>query len=206
MKKFIALFLVLIMTMFAAASCGSSGEGSGAAPSSIDDVKTIGDILALESQDTQCAVYENVVVYAFKLGDNYYRAKAAISDEDSQAYFDVDFSEPDYEAKQQAIVAPLKIDEIENLNDQILSQEELDALAGKTGQELQDDGWTFSGHDLETMEFWMNYGPFIYTVAFDGEVAEADYDSFEDESGTRDLKVKSAQFYTLGNATDIEIE
>ena len=204
MKKFIALFLVLIMTVFASAACGSSGDGSGAAPASIDDVRTIGDIIALDSADTQYAVYEDVVVYAFKLGDNYYRAKAAISAEDSRAYFDIDYSDPDHEKKQNAIVEPLKIDEIEDLNDQILSQEELDALAGRTGRELQDEGWTFSGHNLETMEFWMNYGPFMYTVVFDGEVAESDYDSFEDESGTGDLKVKSAEFSTMGDATNIK--
>ena len=206
MKKLIALLLVLVMAMFGMAGCGGSGSGGSSEAASIDSVKTIGDVIALEAEETQFSVYKDVVVYAFKLGDTYYRVRAAITPEQAQAYFDIDYSDADYEDQQKKIVSPLAIDEIEELNDQILSQDELDALVGKTGQELQDEGWTYSGHDLESMEFWMNYGPFVYTVVFDGQVAEADYDSFDDEEGTSELTVKSAQLSALGDATFIEDE
>lgn len=194
--------------MLSLAGCGGSGSddsGSGE-PVSVDSLKTIGDIIATESDDIQSAVYDDFVLYAFKLGDKYYRARAAISPDQAKAYFDIDYSDDDYEEQQNKILAPLAIEEIEDLSDQILSQEELDALAGKTGQELQDAGWTFSGHDLEEMVFWMNYGPFVYNVYFDGEVAEADYDSFDDDEDTKTLVVKSAEFSTLGDATSIEQE
>ena len=206
MKRMLALILVILMMMLSLAGCGGSGSddsGSGE-PVSVDSLKTIGDIIAAEPDDIQSAVYDDVVVYAFKLGDKYYRARATISSDQATAYFDIDYSDDDYEEQQNKIVAPLAIDEIEDLSDQILSQEELDALAVKTGQELQDAGWTFSGHDLEEMVFWMNYGPFVYNVYFDGKVAEADYDSFDDEEDTKTLVVKSAEFSTLGDATNIE--
>lgn len=198
--------LVLLM-MFAMASCGGAGgdnSDSSDSTASIEDCKTIGDILNLDAEDVQTAVYENNVVYAFKLGDSYYRVRATISDEDQDKYIGIDYSDEDYEDQQNAIVAPLEIDEIENLDEQILTQEERDALVGKTGQELQDEGWTYSGHDLETMEFWMNYGPFMYTVTFDGKVDEKDYDDYDDEEGTKGLKIKSVEFMMLGDATNIE--
>lgn len=198
--------MVMLMAVLTLTGCGGqSGGGSGGSePASADSLKTIGDVIDIDSEDIQSAVYEDKVVYAFKLGDSYYRAIAKISPEDAQAYFDIDYSDDDFEEQQKAIVAPLKIDTLENLDGQILSEEERSALVGKTGQELQNAGWTYNGHDLESMEFWMYYGPFLYTVAFDGEVAEADYDDFDDEAGTRDLTVKSVELMMLGNATDIE--
>ena len=211
MKRILSLLLVLIMTVFALAGCGGSGGESGGGsgggsdePVSVDSLKTFGDILSLDLEENQWAVYNGIAVYAFKLGDTYYRAKATISEEDAEKLFSIDFSDDDYEAQQEAILSPLVIDEIENLSDQMLSQEEMDALVGKTGQELQDAGWTFSGHDLESMEFWMGYGPFIYSVFFDGEVAEADWESFDDEADTKDLTVKAVSFNMLGDATNIE--
>ena len=120
-------------------------------------------------------------------------------------YMNVDIFQEGYEKKQQKIIKNIEIDEMEDLSDQMLSQDELDALAGKTGQELVDEGWLFNGgHNLENMEFWMGYGPFNYSVFFDGEVAESDYETFDDEADTRELTVKSAEFNSLGDATNIE--
>ena len=117
---------------------------------------------------------------------------------------DISFEDEDYEAQQAAILSPLAIDKIENLSEQILSQEELDKLVGKTGKDLQDAGWTFGGQDLSTMEFWMNYGAFSYTVVFDGSVPESDWETFEAETGTADMTVKSATYNSLGDATNVE--
>jgi hypothetical protein len=206
MKKVLSLILVLMMSVLALTACGGSGSDESGSDDavSVDSLKTIGDIIALDSDDEQYVVYEDKVIYAFRLGETYYRANAAISAEASKAYSDIDFSDEDYEEQQKELLSLLEITEIEDLSDQMLTQEQMDALVGKTGQELQDEGWLFSGHDLENMEFWMNYGPFLYTVVFDGSVDEADYDSFEDESGTKDLTVKSVSLDALGDATSIE--
>jgi hypothetical protein len=207
MKRKVAILLALIMAVFALAACGSGGseEDSGTSePVSVDSLETIGDIIALDSPELQSAVYEDKVVYAFKLDDTYYRAIADIDKKDSEKYINIDITNEGYEKKQNAIVAPLKIDKIENLNETILSQEELDALKGKTGQELQDEGWTFNGYDLYDMVFWMNYGAFQYNVKFDGQVPESEWETYVAETGTKDLKVVSAEFSCLGDATNIE--
>ena len=93
---------------------------------------------------------------------------------------------------------------MENLSNEIIPQEELDKLVGKTGEELFNDGWTDgSGYNLEDMEFWLNKGAFEYTVVFDGKVEN--YDEFDTEEGVKAFTVKSVKFNGLGDATNIEI-
>ena len=219
MKKVISILLAIVLSVTMLAACGNSGSGGGSGSGSgsasgaesavdeatvIESLTTLGDAMALESGETQTAVYDGKAIYAFKLGDTYYRASASISPEDEQAYMDIDNMDDDDEEQQKKILSSLVIDQIDNLSLQMLSQEEFDALVGKTGQDLQDAGWTYSGHDLETMEFWMNYGTFVYTVTFDGEVPEAEYETFDDEEDTKNMVVKSVKFNGLGDATNIE--
>ena len=207
MKKVLSLVLVLLMAVCMLTACGGSKEEpkEQSAGASVESLKTIGDIIEAAPEDLQSAVYEDKVVYAFKMGDNYYRAIAAISKEDSDAYMKVDFADEDYQEQQNKIVAPLKIDKIEDLSDQLISQEELDKLVGKTGKELVEDGWTYNGsYFLEEMQFELNKGPFVYMFVFDGSVDEKDYEDYDAEKGTRNMKVKSASFSALGDATNIE--
>ena len=207
MKRIVSLLLVLLMAVCMLTACGGSKDEpkEKSAGASVDSLKTIGDIIEAAPEDLQSAVYEDKVVYAFKMGDNFYRAIAAISKEDSDAYMKVDFADEDYQEQQNKIVAPLKIDKIEDLSDQLISQEELDKLVGKTGKELVEDGWTYNGsYFLEEMQFELNKGPFVYMFVFDGSVDEKDYEDYDAEKGTRDMKVKSATFSALGDATNIE--
>ena len=200
MKKIVSIILALMMSSLILAGCGKTDSAGSA-----DSWKTMGDVIALDSETTQSAIYTDTYVYVFELNGTYYRATAALSEEISAALWDLDFSDEDYDTKYAELVKPLAIDKIEELNDQILSEDEMDALVGKTGQELLDDGWSSGyGYNLESMEFWMNYGPFNYTVVFDGEVAEEDYEDFDDEEDIKDMVVKSVAFVGLGDATDIE--
>ncbi|MCR4962400.1 MAG: hypothetical protein K6B40_00810 [Firmicutes bacterium] len=210
MKKTMLILLAIFTAALLLAGCGHTGgdsagggENQGA---SVDSLKTIGDILALGIENQQYTCYEDAVIYAFELDGVYYRARADISPETFEAVMALDYSDEQYNEKYNALEAPLPIRQIEDLSRQILSRDQLDALRGKTGQDLLDEGWYSSGHNLETMEFWMNYGPFLYNIAFDGHVDEADYESFDDETDILDLTVKSAEFLALGDATDMEEE
>ena len=171
-----------------------------------DSLKTIGDVIALDKADNQREVGSGRVVCAFKYGDTYYRVRADIPEDAEKAYFDVDIMEEGYEDKQNEILAPLEINGFENLSEQILTQDELEALKGKTGQELVVEGWTYDGSFfLGDMQFRMSYGPFVYTVEFDGSADGQDAESFDAEAGTKDMKVRSAEFSSLGlNATSID--
>lgn len=211
-KKLLAGVMVLIMTACVLAGCGGESEsahdeGSGSAEElTTDNVKTVGDVLSLNAEDLQNAVGSGKVVYAFKYNGSYYRTVSSISEEDEKKYIDIDFADEDYEQQQIDIVKDLPVDTVENLDGQILTQEELDTLAGKTGAELVSDGWTYQGsYFLEEMEFYMEYGPFAYVITFDGSADGKDVDNYDPEKETRDMKVKAARFEMFGNgATEVE--
>ena len=213
-KRTISTVLVLLMVL-ALAGCGSnnggdsgsggSGSGGSGAEVSLDSLKTMGDAFALETEEDQWAVYEGKVVYAFKAGDTYYRVRASIPEDEQQAYWDIEFDDEEAEAKQHAIIDPLEIEQVENLSEQMLTQDELNALVGKTGQELVDEGWEYTGsYNLVDMLVWMTYGPFEYSITFDGSTDEPNNDDFDIEATTQNMKVKSAEFSMLGDATDVE--
>ena len=124
------------------------------------------------------------------------------SPEEADALFDIDYAADDAAEQEAAILSDLVITDRQKLDDQILSQEDLDALVGKTGQELLDAGWTPGyGYDLEAGEFWLFYGPFCYTIGFDGEFEESD-DIIDDEDYFKDRTVTSATFNSLGEISN----
>ena len=208
MKKTISLILVVLMMLALLAACGQAGDGSEpAAPdaatgtAAIESLGTIGDAMALDSAEMrEYATYNNHFIYVFELDGTSYRVIASVTDEQEQAIFDLDYEDPDHDAKQEEIVGPLKIETYENLSDMILPQEELDQWVGKTGQELMDAGWTNSGWNLDDMEFWMDYGPMMYSVIMEGTVENVE--EFEEED-IGPLVIKSVTWQGLGDATDI---
>ena len=52
----------------------------------------------------------------------------------------------------------------------------------------------------------MDYGPFAYSVVFEGEIPEEKWENFDDTEDIKDLKIKSVEFANFGDATDIETE
>jgi hypothetical protein len=204
MKKVLIIFLAMLMTFaFAGCGAGSSGEDGGdpAADFDFEAVETIGDLMALDLDNSQWGTNDKDFVYGFELGGSYYRFKAEMTQEQYDALNNVDFSADDAQEQQDAIISEFVITDRQQLDDQILSQEELDALVGKTGQELIDDGWTPGyGYNLENNEFWLFYGPFCYTVVFDGEFKE-DEEIYDETEYFKDHKVKSAEFNSLGDVT-----
>lgn len=208
MKKTIALIVALMLSVLALAGCGGGESGADPADAAVtvDSLKTIGDVIALESDTEQSSVSGDKVVYVFKVGDTYYRAIATISEEDADAYFAIDFEDEDYEQQQEAIVAGLPIDEIQNLSEMIPEQSELDEWVGKTGGELMDAGWYCSGYNLDDEVFWMTYGPFMYDVTFDADFSDVDNMDWEAEEGLKDLKVTSVTYKDIGDAANLEEE
>lgn len=202
MKKTLMILVVCLLATLILVGCGKSESTTLGGDVSIESLKSIAEIKALNPENTQWATGEGdgFLLYVFEKDGQYYRVKASLSKEQEEALFNIDYSDEDYEEQQNAIIDSLEILEVENLNDQILTKEECDALVGKTGKDLFDDGWTYSGHNLENMEFWMGKGPFTYTVVFDGHVDESEYETFDGETGILDLKIKSVEFSSLGDA------
>ena len=214
-KKLIALLLaaVCICTVFAACGkkddtaspAGETAESANAA-ADVSKVATIGEAMALEGKGReQSATYEAAYVYVFELNGSFWRLTATLTPEQSEALMAVDYTEENYQEKENAILADLPVTNCENLDDQKLSDDEMNALVGKTGEELENDGWTSgSGYNLDEMEFYLNYGPFTYTVVFESAEKLENTDDFDELAAIRPLTVKSVAFNMLGDyATDL---
>ena len=208
MKKIAALILVCLMAASLLAGCGAADSAApggdsaeqGAESADIGALRTMGDVFGFE--DCGVGYGEGSFVYVFEADGTYYRAIADLPEDVSEALWALDFFDEQHDEKVKEIVAPLEISRLENLSETILPQEELDALIGRTGQELLDDDWYIRGYNLDTMEFWMYHGAFAYTVVFDGTLELTD--DFNEEEAIGPLTVKSVTFDGIGDATDPE--
>lgn len=205
MKKYISIVIALMAAALAVMGCGSSGSSSASALT-IDSFKTLGDVLEKAPDGWEAAEYDDKFEYGFKLEDKFYVVTAVKSEEVAEAINAIDFMDPDYDNKYAEVISSLEITKVKDITDEMLTREELDALVGKTGKELFDNGWYNSGYNSETMEFWMGYGPFTYLIIFDGEIPESELETFVAEEGTLEMTVKSADFYSLGDITYAEEE
>lgn len=194
MKKMITVFVAALM-LFAVTGC----SGNLFAPFDYETPETMGDVMEHIPNAEYSGSEGYTFYYACELGGSYYRFKGEMTQEQYDAFNSIDFSAEDAQEQRDAIVSEIVITDRQQLDDQILSRDDLDALVGKTGQELLDAGWTPGyGYDLETGEFSLFYGPFSYKVVFDGEFEESD-EIYDDEEYFKDRTVTSAKFDSLGD-------
>ena len=222
MKKIIILVCVITAAIFMLTACkktepvqngsSASSENAGSTAASVSSgsfdpsaVKTMGDILPYEETGNYQEAYsEKQFVYVFVADGVYYRAKAALTKEAADMVWGEEYDE-ERDQKVRELISKLEIDSIENLSEQVPTQEELDKLIGKTGQELFDDGWTDFGYDLSEMNANMYHGDFAYIVHFEYEGEQmVNTDDFDFYEAFKDLKVGSVKFDGLGNAANPE--
>ena len=160
----------------------------------INDAKTLGDILGLPYYGT--STMGNVYARVFELNGTLYRAASYLTDEQFQALFDLDFSDPDYDKKQNDILAPLTIDVLDVMSELEPTEEELSAYQGKTLGELMDEGWSYRWLTFEDKQCGMEYGLFSFIVEYEGELESG---VEVDEEAIRDLTVKSVVTDGIGD-------
>ena len=205
-KKWIALLLAAVCACTVLAACGNKTEPTGSTePTGAEDTmkfKTIGEALALdEGGSYMSATYEKAYVYAFENDGVYWRLAAELTPEQYTALSELDILSDDYEEKEKELLSSLAVTKCENLNEKKLTDDEMAALVGKTGKELLDGGWmTGSGYNLDTMEFFMEYPPFAYTVTFEKQEQLENTDDFDEEAAISGLKVVSVAFDGLGDS------
>ena len=203
------LSLLIVLTLFAACGKKESNDPTptnNAPASDTLSVETIGDALALTGEgEFQSATLGKAYVVVFEKDGVYWRVIAELTPEQHDAIFALDILDEDHEQKEKELVSPLTVTKCENLNEKKLSDDDMTALVGKTGAELFDSGWTTGmGYDLESMEFYLEYAPFMYTVTFEKQEQLENTDDFDEEAAVASLKVVSVSFSGLGNsATEI---
>ncbi|MBR0509327.1 MAG: hypothetical protein IJJ85_04355 [Clostridia bacterium] len=199
------LSLLIVLTLFAA--CGKK-ERNDPTPTNNNpasdtlSVKTIGEALALKGEgEFQSATLGKAYVVVFEKDGVYWRVIAELTPEQHDAIFALDILDENHDEKEKELVSPLTVTKIENLNEKKLSDDDMAALVGKTGAELFGSGWTTGmGYDLESMEFYLEYAPFMYTVTFEKQEQLENTDDFDQEAAVASLKVVSVSFTGLGNS------
>ena len=207
MKKAFVIVLSLLIVLSLFAACGKQGSNDPSASDNVPasdalSVETVGDALALMGEgESQFATLEKAYVVAFEKDGVYWRVIAELTPEQHDAIFALDILDEDHDEKEKELVSPLKVTKCENLNEKKLSDDDMAALVGKTGAELFDSGWTTGmGYDLESMEFYLEYAPFSYTVTFEKQEQLENSDDFDAEAAVASLKVVSVSFTGLGNS------
>ena len=196
-KTLLCLTVALLLAVSGSSKAETTPEPSPQA-TAMSEFKTMGDVFAFESGNN--GYTEKYFGYVFEKDGIIYRAIAELPTDVSEAIWAVDFFDEHRDEKVREMVAPLPITQLDNLTEQIPAQEELNALIGKTGQELKDEGWIISAWQLDDMTFTMEYGPFAYTVVMEGEyTANENYD-FDEDTDFGPLKVKSVTYYGIGDA------
>ena len=167
----------------------------------LDAVKTLGELLGLP--DVGSSLTGTTYVYAFEQDGNTYRAICDVTEETAQAIFDLDFDDPDYDKKLNELIAPLPVKVIENLTENLPTQQEADQYVGKTGQELIDAGWTVHFYNLDELRFGMTYGIYSYDIIFEGTIK--DPENFNEDTDMGGLTVKTITCDGIGDATYMEM-
>jgi len=210
--RLVALAFGMMLALGLLSACGgqqaSSESGSAAetpAASTVDTAswKTLGDALATRTEEVAAGWDDNSYVVAFKAGDSLIRVVAKSQDGIQEKISELDFLADDYNDKLLEVVGDLEIVSAEDLTAEVPTQEQLDAMVGKTSQELADDGWTFeqyfmTGGDETGAIFTKGY--IACNVMFDVKIPTDTADNDEKGDSLKDAKVTSAENAGVSNA------
>ena len=207
-KRWIALALAVCLCCLLAACGGKTGKNEDA-EAAVRGCATMGEAFALAGKETELTGYgETAVVFAFELNGTYWRLTADLTPAQADEIDALDVTADDHIEKCRAITGPLAVTKCEKLDEKKLTDEQLQALAGKTGAELLDGGWRLGSYaDAAKLEFELEREGLAYTVTFEAQSPIVDPENIDAEETIRALKVKSAAFRGLGDsAVDTPVE
>lgn len=167
----------------------------------LTSLATIADVQALDATANTSTYNEQHYVYVAYVDGAPIRAVADLTPEVYQQLNELDMASDDYQAKLDGLIGPLTLVTVEDLSVAIPKQEELDTLAGKTGQELLSEGYTFAsllayGEGTETMA-QMDKGLYRFNVTFNEPISGET--AIDDASAIAGLTVKSVTFAELSD-------
>jgi len=178
-----------------------AGAYEGESVDNIEDAKTMGDILGLPTYGTSTSPTQ--VIQAIELNGVVYRVIADLTQEQSDAIFALDMSDPEFDRKYNELVAPLEITRIENVSEIIPTQEQMDVIVGRTGEQLLNDGWTAWYYNAEEDVVGMYHTFFAYKVKFDKPLGNFDG---EIEDQIKDLTVVEVAYDGIGDVARQDVE
>lgn len=191
MKKLTAILLALVMVL-ALAACGSQPT----AENEITELVAEGYTCMMTSYD------ETQWRGIFMKEDSYdvvYKVTAAMTAKQYEKYSGIGWDDEKCEEKQLAVMGELTDVVITDIADMVPTQEELDAYAGKTLGDMEDDGFENTGWTGEPGEGYDFYydGPVYYCkVSTVEEVDDMDNYSTND---IRALEIASVEFLGISS-------
>lgn len=236
MKSKKTWLILLLCAVMAAAFCGcggsDSGSGDGSAAESGDaadsgdsiiyeteytgdgidpaSLKTLGDVYAVETDNYMSTFDESTYVYVFVANDGTpYRVIAKLTPEKGKEINGFDVMADDHDDQVRAALTDVEVDTVEDLSADMLTKEDRDALVGKTGQELLDDGFENVGAfilDETGTAYTMTKGLIDYNIEFN-EVMSAEElgDEYDENEILKGLTVKRVVFLgPSNNALNLE--
>jgi hypothetical protein len=195
MKKLLTVLLIALLILSAAACSKNTPAAAAVDPA---QWKTLGDIWDFEF--CRSGIEEDVYIRVFKADDGYYRVETDVSQDVTEKLDAIGFFDEAKNEKEKALMKDLPVKTVINLSEVLLSESDLDALAGKTGQELLDMGFVPQdsyGFSTQEKSSWarLEKGPFVYDVTFK-EYVDVD-DNPNVAAVIRPLTVESAELAGL---------
>ena len=226
MKKIITAMIVLLAVLSLAA-CGSantapaesaSSENAGQtegpaenAPEQAEnagdfgELKTMGDVLGLESESNGASWNENYYVYVLDYKGKPLRITAEITPEIYEKIEDALFNTDDPDESDKKLLEALgdvPVTQIEDLSLNIPTQEEMDKLIGMTGQQILDDGYVNWSCWQEDGAVYcdMSKDDYQYVMTMEGDF---DPDNFDGETAYLEMTVAAVSYN--GVSTDAAV-
>ncbi|MBQ9042509.1 MAG: hypothetical protein IJ111_06805 [Eggerthellaceae bacterium] len=182
----VAAALALALLAVPLTACGgqaAQGGGSSSAAEQTQSVvvdvsswKTLGDALAYDNGENNTAGWdEKRYITVFSTDGPVVRVVAKMDAETYEKLGALDATDEGYNEKFLEVMGGLPLESAEDLTDQKVTQDELDAYVGKTGQDLVDDGfafesyWMYGGDETGAV---MAKGPLAYNVTFDVSIPD----------------------------------
>ena len=190
MKKIIALLSVLVLS-FAIVGCSMEppkklgDEASDAVETASKDILESDELKWSKMSEAFAVALDDIAymsegknyVFAFETDDGFYSVKAVSTDEIEEELATLDFNSENYQEQNEEILGSLDVVAIKDITDDYLDEDALEQFVGMTGEELMNEGFTFSyyvSYGGSPAIVAMNRGAFAYTFDFDIAVEEED--------------------------------
>ena len=170
-----------------AASASSASSAASASAGSVAQFATLKELIAAFDKTSEWEYGGEELIYSASDGTNYIRVWCDMTPEVKSALEGVSGGDTD---KKKEAMGPLVIKKQEVYA--IPAQSELDALVGKTGAELEAEGYTYDSIGMsgpDTVGVGAAKAPFFYMVVFDGHID--DMNTPDVAGAVKDFKVKS---------------
>lgn len=182
----------------ASSSASSTSSAASASAGSVEQFATLKDLITAFDKQSEWEYDGTELIYTASDGTTYVRAWCDMTPEVKSALDAISGGDT---AKKKEALGPLVIKKQEAFT--APAQSELDALVGKTGAELEAEGFVYDSIGIsgpDTVGVGAAKAPFFYMVTFDGHVDNMDT---PDVAGAvKDFKVKSVDVTSLSRPTE----